>query len=86
MNGIVVVTADHGNADVMFTEKNGKRTVSTAHSLNPVPFAIVDPGYQGEYEPADLKKKGLSNVAATLMNLLGFEPPGDYDPSLISCK
>jgi len=84
MNGIVVVTADHGNADVMFTEKKGKRTVSTAHSLNPVPLVIIDSGYQGEYTLADLEKKGLSNVAATLITLLGYEPPEDYDPSLIT--
>ena len=86
LNGIVVVTADHGNADEMFTVKKGERVVSTAHSLNPVPLAIIDPGYQGEYELAELEKKGLSNVAATLLNLLGFEKPEDYDPSLIVVK
>jgi 2,3-bisphosphoglycerate-independent phosphoglycerate mutase len=86
IGGIAVVLADHGNADEMFTVKNGKKQVSTAHSLNPVPFAIVDPGYQGEYELADLKEKGLANVAATLLNLLGFEQPKDYAPSLIVFK
>lgn len=83
INGIAVVLADHGNADEMFTVKDGKKIRSTAHSLNPVPFAIVDSGYQGEYKMADLKKRGLSNVAATLLNLLGFEEPQEYDPSLI---
>ncbi|OGX39161.1 MAG: phosphoglycerate mutase (2,3-diphosphoglycerate-independent) [Omnitrophica WOR_2 bacterium RIFCSPHIGHO2_02_FULL_50_17] len=83
LKGIAVVLADHGNADEMFTVKNGQRLVSTAHSLNPVPFAIVDSGYRGEYKMADLPQKGLSNVAATLLNLLGFEKPEDYDPSLI---
>lgn len=83
LKGVTVVLADHGNADEMFTVKNGQRLVSTAHSLNPVPFAIVDSGYRGEYKMADLPQKGLSNVAATLFNLLGFEKPEDYDPSLI---
>lgn len=83
LNGVVMVLADHGNADEMFTEKNGKRQVSTAHSLNPVPCAIVDAAYNGEYVMADLKERGLSNVAATLLNLLGFEKPDDYDDSLI---
>ncbi len=83
LKGITVVLADHGNADEMLTVKNGQRLVSTAHSLNPVPFAIVDSGYRGEYKMADLSQKGLSNVAATLLNLLGFEKPEDYDPSLI---
>jgi len=83
LGGITIVTADHGNADEMFTEKNGKREVRTAHTLNPVPFAIVDSGYKGEYKMAELPKRGLSNVAATLCNLLGYEKPEDYDPSLI---
>ncbi len=83
LKGICVLLADHGNADEMFTVKNGKRIVSTAHSLNPVPFIIVNPEYNGEYEIADLKERGLANVAATLFNLLGYEQPKDYAPSLI---
>ncbi len=84
VGGIAVVTADHGNADQMFTiDKKGNKSVKTAHSLNPVPFIIYDPLYQGEYRLADLKEKGLSNIAATLLNLLGYEKPQDYDPSLI---
>ncbi len=82
--GVAVITADHGNADEMFTiDKKGVKSVKTAHSLNPVPFIIYDPLYQGEYRMADIKEKGLSNIAATLLNLLGYEKPEDYDPSLI---
>ena len=84
IGGIAVITSDHGNADEMFTiDKKGSKSVKTAHSLNPVPFIIYDPLYQGEYRMADIKEKGLSNIAATLLNLLGFEKPEDYDPSLI---
>ena len=84
IGGIAVITSDHGNADEMFTiDKNGAKSVKTAHSLNPVPFIIYDPQYRGEYRMADLKEKGLSNIAATLLNLLGYEKPEDYDPSLI---
>ncbi|MCB9757729.1 MAG: 2,3-bisphosphoglycerate-independent phosphoglycerate mutase [Candidatus Omnitrophica bacterium] len=86
LKGICVILADHGNADEMFTVKKGQKIVSTAHSLNPVPFIIVDSGYQGEYEIADLKERGLANVAATLFNLLGYEQPKDYAPSLIAFK
>lgn len=86
LNGIAVVLADHGNADEMFTVKGGKKIVSTAHSLNSVPCAIVDPGYKNEYEIAELKERGLANVAATLLNLLGLEQPKDYAPSLIVFK
>jgi len=61
IGGIAVITADHGNADEMFTiDKKGVRSVKTAHSLNPVPFIIYDPLFQGEYRMADLKEKGLS--------------------------
>lgn len=74
LGGIAVVTADHGNSDEL---------KKTAHTLNPVPFVIYDPEYKGEYKMADLDKKGLSNVAGTLLNLLGFENVEDYDPSLI---
>jgi 2,3-bisphosphoglycerate-independent phosphoglycerate mutase len=84
IGGVAVITADHGNADEMFTiDKKGAKSVKTAHSLNPVPFIIYDPLYQGEYRMADIKEKGLSNVAATLLNLLGYEKPQEYDPSLI---
>lgn len=84
LEGISVVTADHGNADEMFTrDKAGSKIIKTAHTLNPVPFAIYDPAYKGEYEMAHIQKKGISNVASTLLNLLGYEKVGDYDPSLI---
>jgi 2,3-bisphosphoglycerate-independent phosphoglycerate mutase len=84
LEGIAVVTADHGNSDEMFTEgKNGVREPKTSHTLNPVPFAICDSGYKYEYEMAELQKKGLSNVASTLLNLLGYEKVEGYDPSLI---
>lgn len=86
LDGIAVVLADHGNADEMYTVKGGKKQVSTAHSLNPVPCAIVDPGYKGEYKMADLKERGLANVAATLLNLLGYEAPQQYAPSLITVQ
>jgi 2,3-bisphosphoglycerate-independent phosphoglycerate mutase len=87
LKGIAVVTADHGNADEMFSlNRKGERKVKTAHTLNPVPFVIHDPGYRGEYEMAGIRKGGLPNVAATLLNLLGYEKPEDYEPSLIRMK
>jgi 2,3-bisphosphoglycerate-independent phosphoglycerate mutase len=86
LNGIAIVLADHGNADEMYTVKNGKKQVSTAHSLNPVPCAIVDSGYRDEYEMANLPGQGLANVAATMLNLLGLQAPKEYAPSLIRFK
>lgn len=86
LGGVTLITADHGNADEMFTEKNGKREIKTAHTLNPVPFIIVDTGYHDDYQMADLPKKGLANIAATICNFLGYEKPEDYEPSLIELK
>ncbi len=95
--GVLVVTADHGNADQMFTEKKGKREPMVAHTLNPVPFIVKDfsganrlaiapgPYREGEErsDPGTAPRGGLSHVAATLLLLLGFEKPADYDPSLL---
>jgi len=87
LKGIAVVTSDHGNADKMFTiDSKGVKTPKTSHTLNPVPFAIYDPGYDEEYEMAALKRPGLSNIAATLLNLLGYEKVDNYDPSLIKIR
>ena len=62
----------------------GHTRAKTSHTLNPVPFVLisgeVDPSYQLR---RDLEAPGLSNIAATVLNLLGFEAPEDYDPSLI---
>jgi 2,3-bisphosphoglycerate-independent phosphoglycerate mutase len=84
LDGVLVFTADHGNADIMYTEANGVRSPKTSHTLSPVPFAIYDPNYDGEYRMAPPEGAGLSNVAATLLNLLGYAAPADYRQSVIS--
>jgi 2,3-bisphosphoglycerate-independent phosphoglycerate mutase len=83
LDGVLVYTADHGNADIMYTESDGVRSPKTSHTLSPVPFAIFDPNYDGEYHMSPTPAPGLSNVAATLLNLLGYEAPDDYRSSLI---
>lgn len=83
-NGVLLYTADHGNADIMYTEKNGVRSPKTSHTLSPVPFAIIDADYNGEYQLTPPADAGLTHIAATAMNLLGFEAPEDYQPSLLS--
>lgn len=76
---ILVVTADHGNADVMLEKnKKGQMQVRTAHSLSPVPFVICGADVQmgtGHY--------GLSNVAATIADLLELEKPSSWDCSVL---
>jgi 2,3-bisphosphoglycerate-independent phosphoglycerate mutase len=95
LQGIALITADHGNSDEMFeldkhgkvkTGENGLPKPKTAHTLNPVPFIVYDPGYNDEYQLAPTEKPGLSNIAATCMTLLGFHAPDDYDESLIALK
>jgi 2,3-bisphosphoglycerate-independent phosphoglycerate mutase len=81
--GVAMITADHGNADRMFQEKDGKRIPHVAHTLNPVPCILLD--YSGANRwtrRQGIDTPGLSNVAATLCNLVGLAPPEDYDPPL----
>lgn len=82
--GILVVTADHGNADCMWKEKGGKRTPMVAHTLNPVPFIVKDCSRANTFQLAGIHNAGLANVAATICTLLGYIPPEGYDPSLLS--
>ncbi len=90
--GVMVITADHGNADDMFEhakdgsvqyKENGEPKSKTSHSLNPVPCIICDSNYQGEYKTELREGLGISSIAATCMNLLDFEAPEEYDPSII---
>ena len=84
-----MVLADHGNAELMFTEKDGKREPMVAHTLNPVPCIVKDYSGANAFQlvsPEKPKIAGLSNVAATLLNLLGFEKPAAYDDSLIGLR
>jgi 2,3-bisphosphoglycerate-independent phosphoglycerate mutase len=84
--GIVLITADHGNADCMWVEKNGVRVPMVAHTINPVPFIVKDFGHANDFVLNDLEEKGLVNVAATICTLLGYEQPEDYAPSLVTLK
>ncbi|HAH07971.1 MAG TPA: 2,3-bisphosphoglycerate-independent phosphoglycerate mutase [Elusimicrobia bacterium] len=81
--GVLMVTADHGNADKMFEEKNGKRTPFVAHTLNPVPFIVKDFSGANRWELSGVQGPGLSHVAATLCALLGFAAPEGYDPAIL---
>ena len=83
LGGVLVYTADHGNADIMFTESDGVRSPKTSHTLSPVPFVIHDAAWHGDYTLAPPAGAGLANVAATLLDLLGFDAPADYEPSLL---
>ena len=97
LHGVALITADHGNADEMYeldkktgapkANKDGSFKAKTSHTLNPVPFIVYDNFYSDKY---DLKQGradfGLSNVAATTVNMLGYDAPDMWDESMISVK
>ncbi|MGI5977631.1 MAG: 2,3-bisphosphoglycerate-independent phosphoglycerate mutase [Candidatus Limivicinus sp.] len=64
---VLLVTADHGNADCMFDE-NGK--VNTAHTTNPVPFAVCKSGIE-------LRPGRLADIAPTILSLMGLSQPAE---------
>jgi len=67
--GTLVITADHGNAEMMRDPETG--APHTAHTLNPVPFLVVNP-------PAAVRQVAngrLADVAPTLLALLGIKRP-----------
>ena len=65
---------------------DGEPKPKTSHSLNPVPGIIYDPEYKGEYDLTLNEGLGISSWPSTLMMLMGFVPPTDYDKSLIKLK
>ena len=77
---LVLITADHGNADQMTETKKGKTSIRTAHSLNPVPVILYDPK---ETHVLKEGKFGLANVAPTVATLLGLEKPACWEESMV---
>ena len=69
VGGTMLVTADHGNVEMMRDETTGQP--HTAHTLNPVPLLLVNPppGVTG------LTDGKLADIAPTLLSLLGLTPP-----------
>ena len=70
-----LVIADHGNADYML---NDDRTVNTAHSLNLVPFIVVDDAYHGT--PAHGK---LGDVAPTVLKIMEIDIPSEMTGNVL---
>ncbi|HRD93268.1 MAG TPA: 2,3-bisphosphoglycerate-independent phosphoglycerate mutase [Accumulibacter sp.] len=96
LGGVALITADHGNADEMYEidkktkqpAKNidGSFKAKTAHTLNPVPFILYDNVSGGRLGLQQTPTAGLSNIAATIANLLGFEKHAKWDDSLLVVK
>ena len=95
LGGVALITADHGNADEMYeTDKKGDVKLTkdggfkskTSHTLNRVPFIIYDNNYADKYTVKTDGEFGLSNVAATVVNFLGYDAPEMWDESIIEVK
>lgn len=67
--GVLIITADHGNAEEMINLKTAK--IDTEHSTNPVPIIIVAEDLKGKKEK--IQEGILADVAPTILNLLGLE-------------
>ncbi|MFT6144030.1 MAG: 2,3-bisphosphoglycerate-independent phosphoglycerate mutase [bacterium] len=86
---ILLVTADHGNCEEMYTRKkgkvvrdeNGKPSPKTSHTLNAVPFIVIDP--TGAVTVDLDGDRGIASVGATILALCGLEPPAHYLPALV---
>ncbi|MEO0600470.1 MAG: 2,3-bisphosphoglycerate-independent phosphoglycerate mutase, partial [Myxococcota bacterium] len=89
--GVLLVTADHGNADQMYQrdkksgeaklDAKGRPVPLTSHTLAPVPFILADAS--GTLTLADVPDAGIASVGSTLLQLHGLEVPGHYVPGLI---
>ena len=97
LHGAAIITADHGNADEMYeidkktkapkAGKDGSFKAKTSHTLNPVPCIIYDNFTADKYTvKTDRVDLGLSSVAATTVNLLGYEAPSIWDETLVDLK
>jgi len=82
-DGIVLITADHGNAEEVKNLQTGE--MDKEHSTNPVPFIIVSKSLQGQAGPAGDPPEGdlslmhpvgvLADVAPTMLKFMGLKPP-----------
>lgn len=89
----VIVTADHGNLDMMWEverpsgeikrDPDGAPVVKTSHTLNPVPWLLFGAAADGFEANREIERPGLGNIAATILLLLGLQAPEDYLPPLI---
>lgn len=91
-NGTLLITADHGNCEVLIErDKNGAPLFDAhgvavpkkSHTLSPVPFIAIDYSTR-TITSGGVSDAGISNVAATILELLGQPIPADYRPALLS--
>jgi 2,3-bisphosphoglycerate-independent phosphoglycerate mutase len=95
LGGVALITADHGNADEMFeldktgqpqANPNGSFKAKTSHTLNPVPLIYYDNQSNDSIVLRQGNDYGLSNVASTIANLLGYEAAEMWDEGMLEFK
>ena len=74
-NYTIFLTADHGNADYMINEDGSP---NTAHTLNPVPFFIIDKIWQGSIKPGK-----LGDIAPTILTMMGLPIPKEMTGNVL---
>ena len=90
--GTLVITADHGNCEILVErDKEGSPVLDAAgnpvpkksHTLSPVPFVVIE-HHGRSVSGAGVADAGISNIGATILTLLGLPVPADYRPSLVA--
>lgn len=71
----IFLTADHGNADYMINEDG---TPNTAHTLNPVPFFIIDKKWKGKIKPGK-----LGDIAPTILSIMNLPVPKEMTGEIL---
>ena len=94
-NGVPMITSDHGNCDEMYEtdkkgnikrDEDGNAKAKTSHTLNKVPFIIYDPASLNEFKLTDMESAGLSHIAGTVFNFLGYQAPDAFNRTLLEKK
>ena len=92
--GTLIITADHGNCEMLverdksgspLRDAHGADVPKKSHTLSPVPFVVIDHRPRS-LTVAELPDPGISNIGATILNLLGIDPPSDFRPPLVTAE
>lgn len=75
-NGYTIfLTADHGNSDYLINEDGSP---NTAHTMNPVPFFIIDKKWTGKIKPGK-----LGDIAPTILQMMGLPVPPEMTGEIL---
>lgn len=77
-NWILIITADHGNAECM--REKDELTMHTAHTCNPVPFVLINSNDKGS-----LKTGSLADIAPTILSIMNIEQPKEMTGKSLLC-